>query len=313
MQRFFLPELLPKEGATVSLALIHNQLQRVLRVQVGAQLLILDNAGNERLMEIVSAERRETTARVVEIRAALAEPVVPVTLYQSILKIDKFELVLQKATELGVTTFVPVISRRTVARPGAALANKQARWESIVREAAEQSGRGGLPVVAPVVSMDEAIANAQGTRLLPWEEGAGSVGLLGALAEAADASAGVSILIGPEGGFEAGEVEAAQALGWRVVSLGARILRAETAAIAALSLVTAALGGLGDTSMVKVPKSVAQVETADAVDGGAETMENADVEAHVEAHVEADVEVGAPISPKPRKRATRAAKKSTTK
>lgn len=252
MQRFFLPNVVAGVDAEVSLAPIHNQLVRVLRVQPGSQLLILDNAGSERLLEIMRVDRREAVARVVEIRPALLEPAIPVTLYQSILKIDKFELVLQKATELGVTTFVPVISRRTVARPGAALTNKQTRWESIVREAAEQSGRGGLPVVAPVCTFEEAIANAKQTRLLPWEAGAGSMGLLTALTQRSEPVESVSILIGPEGGFEAEEVDAAQKLGWQIVSLGARILRAETAAIAALSLVTATLGGLGDAPSVTV-------------------------------------------------------------
>lgn len=265
MQRFFLPDLVPGVDEELSLAPIHNQLVRVLRVQAGSQLLILDNAGNERLLEIVRAERRDAVARVVEIRPALPEPAIPMILYQSILKLDKFELVLQKATELGVTTFVPVISRRTVARPGAALTNKQTRWESIVREAAEQSGRGGLPIVAPVCTFEEAITSAVGTRLLPWEEGAGSMGLLAALTQRNSPVESVSILIGPEGGFEAGEVEAAQKLGWQVVSLGARILRAETAAVASLSLATAALGGLGDAPLVKVPSAAQSNDEAEIV------------------------------------------------
>src|SRR5688500_18566567 len=145
MQRFFLPTLQSTVDEVVSLAPIHLQLRRVLRVQAGAQLILLDNLGNERLMEVINVDRRDTTARVVEVRPAPVEPAVAVTLYQCILKSDKFEWVLQKATELGVTTFVPVLSVRTVARPGRTLQAKQARWDAIVREAAEQCGRGGLP------------------------------------------------------------------------------------------------------------------------------------------------------------------------
>lgn len=253
MQRFFLPTLQPAVEEVVSLLAIHNQLRRVLRAQPGTQLVVLDNAGNERLLEVVTVDRRDTTARVVEVRPAPAEPVVAVTLYQCVLKSDKFEWILQKGTELGVTTFVPVVSKRTVARPGRALQSKQARWDAIVREAAEQSERGGLPVVAPAVTLTELLTSATGTRLLPWEEATGSPGLLQMLGKATSPVEAVSILIGPEGGLEADEVEQAKAVGWQVVSLGSRILRAETAALAALAVVTAALGGLGDAPTVKVP------------------------------------------------------------
>jgi 16S rRNA (uracil1498-N3)-methyltransferase len=252
MQRFFLPALLPKVDEVVSLAPIHNQLRRVLRVQPGTQLVVLDNEGSERLMEVVGVERRDTTARVVEVRPAPAEPTVAITLYQCVLKSDKFELILQKATELGVTTLVPVISHRTVARPGKALENKQTRWETIVREAAEQSERGALPVVAPTCSFFEAVASATGTRLLPWEESEASPGLLAALGQSQQPIESVSMMIGPEGGFEAGEIQEAIDAGWQVVTLGKRILRAETAALATMSVLMAALGELGDAPMVKL-------------------------------------------------------------
>jgi 16S rRNA (uracil1498-N3)-methyltransferase len=252
VQRFFLPELTPKQDQVVSLAPIHSQLRRVLRVQPGAQVIVLDNAGSERVLQVESVERRDTLARVMEVRPAPAEPAVALTLYQCVLKGDKFEFVLQKATELGATTVVPVVSSRTVARPGRALAHKQTRWEAIVREAAEQCGRGALPVVAPACSFADALAAAQGTRLLPWEEGEANPGLVAALQQSPQPVAEVNLLIGPEGGLEAGEIEEAIAAGWQVVTLGQRILRAETAALASLALVTAALGWMGDAATVQV-------------------------------------------------------------
>ena len=252
MQRFFLPALQPEVDEVVSLAPIHRQLHSVLRVQPGVQIIVLDNEGHERLMEIVSVERRDTSARVAEIRPAPADPAVAVTLYLCLLKADKFEWVLQKATELGVATIVPVSSKRTVVRPGAALANKQVRWDAIVREAAEQSGRGTLPLVAPAITLTEAVSSAPGTRLLPWEESEANPGPLAALSQIKEPVAQVSILIGPEGGLEAAEVQQAIDVGWQVVTLGHRVLRAETAALAALSIVTAALGGLGDAATVKI-------------------------------------------------------------
>ncbi|MCC6453415.1 MAG: 16S rRNA (uracil(1498)-N(3))-methyltransferase [Caldilineaceae bacterium] len=274
MQRFFMPALLPAVGEIISLGPLHHQLRSVLRAQPGTQFLLLDNQGGERLMEVVSVERRDTTARVAEVRPAAPEPAVAVTLYQCVLKLDKLEWVWQKATELGVTTLVPVISRRTVARAGRTLQAKQARWEAIVREAAEQCGRGGLPVIAPSVSLAEAFTSAPGTRLLPWEEAGGNPGLLHALAQAAQPIDAVSLLIGPEGGLEAGEVEQARADGWQVVSLGQRILRAETAAVATITVVRAALGDLGDAASVKVGASAEAIQNngnprdSDAADAG---------------------------------------------
>jgi hypothetical protein len=144
-----------------------------------------------------------------------------------------------------------VISSRTVARLGSAVTPKHTRWNTIVREAAEQSGRGGLPTVAPAINFADAVVDARGARLLPWEEAKSKRGLLSALGQTLAPVESVSILIGPEGGLEASEVEQAVAAGWQVVSLGKRILRAETAAMAALTLVALAIGDLGDTAMAQ--------------------------------------------------------------
>lgn len=251
MHRFFLPSFLPNVDETVSLAPLHHQLRTVLRTRPGMQIVLLDNQGNERLVEVVSVDRRDTMARVVKLRPAPAEPAVAITLYQCMLKSDKLDWVWQKATELGVTTLVPVISNRTVARPGRAAHGKQERWETIVREAAEQSGRGRLPTVAPSCSLTDLLANATGVRLLPWEVGNDSPGLVHSLTHSPQPVKAVSLLIGPEGGLERGEVEQAKEAGWQVVTLGHRILRAETAALVTLAVVTSTLGGLGDESRLK--------------------------------------------------------------
>ena len=245
MQRFFVSDLLAGVGEIVSLASLHHQLTRVLRVQPGTQLILLDNQGSERLVEVISVEKRDTTARVLELRPARSEPGIGVTLYQCALKADKLEWVWQKATELGVTTLVPVLSNRTVVRPLGALRSKQARWETIVREAAEQSGRGRMPVMASASSFTDALANAPGLRLVAWEEGASNPSLIHALTQASLPVSAVSLLIGPEGGLEADEVALAEQAGWQAVSLGPRILRAESAALAAVTLVMGALGEMG--------------------------------------------------------------------
>lgn len=282
MQRFFVPDLLPAVDETISLAPLHHQLRSVLRVRPGMQFMLLDNQGGERLVEVVSMDRRDTLARVVELRRAPAEPSVEITLYQCMLKSDKLELIWQKATELGATTLVPVISNRTVARPGRALAlqNKQARWENIVREAAEQCGRGRLPVIEPSVSFADVVTKAKGLRLLPWEEASDTPGLIGTIHQAEPPLKQVSLLIGPEGGLESDEVEQAKAAGWQVVTLGQRILRAETAALVALALTAATLGYLGDKSQVEkraAPKrSTKKSESKPASKGRAKRAGNVD-------------------------------------
>lgn len=249
LQRFFLPTTWEGVGSTVDLTPLHHQLTRVLRAQPGMKLVLLDGRGRACLAEVVWIDRRSAAGQVTALLPAPPEPSVQVTLYQCALKGEKLEWVWQKGTELGVTRFVPVVSRRTVVRPVAALAKKQDRWSSILREAAEQAQRGIVPTLLPPVTFDEAIEMADGLRLLPWEGAADRAGLGAVLAHATPAPRQISLLIGPEGGLDSGEVEAAAERGWQVVSLGARILRAETAALAALTLVMESAGELGRPSV----------------------------------------------------------------
>lgn len=250
MHRFFLPSLVGDVNATVDLSPLHHQLTRVLRAVPGQQLIVLDNAGSARQVEVVEVERRTATGRVLAVEAAQGEPVVDVTLWLCALKADKFEWVLQKATELGVRAIVPVVSSRTVVRPVAALDHKRTRWETILREAAEQSGRGRIPELGygrewSELFTETRIVEGAGVRLVAWEEGRASPGLIQALTHAPLPVREVHLAIGPEGGLAAEEVALAQEAGWQTVSLGARILRAETAALAALAVVMGALGELG--------------------------------------------------------------------
>ena len=144
MNRFFLTDTPIQLGTLVDLTPIAHQLRSVLRLGVGDQVVLLDNRGGAFLAEIRALDRKSAQGFVLDAVAAPGEPSVAVTLYQCSLKADKFEWVLQKGTELGVTRFVPVVSRRSVVRPVAALAKKAERWQAIIREAAEQCGRGRL-------------------------------------------------------------------------------------------------------------------------------------------------------------------------
>ncbi|MBP7964790.1 MAG: 16S rRNA (uracil(1498)-N(3))-methyltransferase [Caldilineaceae bacterium] len=245
MHRFFLTDTPIQPGAPVDLTPIVHQVRAVLRLGVGDHVVLLDNRGGAFLAEIRALDRKSAQGFVLESVAISGEPTVAVTLFQCSLKADKFEWVLQKGTELGVTRFVPVVSRRSVVRPVAALAKKAERWQAIIREAAEQCGRGRLPVLADPVEFVEAlpVAEAHTPCFLPWEEAAIGSRSLGAVLDPKKDRA-VNLLIGPEGGLDPAEVALAQAAGWQIVTLGPRILRAETAALAGVTVIMERLGQL---------------------------------------------------------------------
>ncbi|MCX6049925.1 MAG: 16S rRNA (uracil(1498)-N(3))-methyltransferase [Chloroflexi bacterium] len=244
VQRFFYPHSL-LVGQTIDLLGLVHQLHAVLRLQTGAQIILLDRQGNEFLTEIRQLARDQAQGFILQQQPSRGEPAVELTLYQCSLKADKFEWVLQKGTELGVARFVPVISQRSIVRPESALLKKYERWQSILREAAEQCGRGRVPVLAAPLGWDVAVKQAQGLRVLPWEASDDQhPSLVHYLAPQTVVTA-LNVLIGPEGGLAPDEVAVACAYGWQVVSLGPRILRAETAAIASIAVIMANLGELG--------------------------------------------------------------------
>ncbi len=156
------------------------------------------------------------------------------------LKQDKFEWVLQKATELGVARIVPVVCGRSVVRPATALVDKRARWLAIVREATEQCGRTRPPILADAIDAHAVSLPAGGHGFLAWEEAGDTAPSLGeavsAVVDAVAAGQPLALLVGPEGGLTADEVQRFTADGWQTVSLGKRILRAETAALAAVAI-----------------------------------------------------------------------------
>lgn len=246
MHRFFIPPAWIR-GETVLLADdVAHQLRHVLRLRPGARIVVLDDRGWEYEVELLAVEHKAARGTICERRPASGEPSVQVTLAQALLKKDNFEWVLQKGTEIGVTRFVPLITARTVAAGDEGVSPaKRERWARIVREAAEQSRRGALPPIEVPLTLSAALDSLTADlMLIAWEEER-ATGLRDALAplRAVDMPQ-VTIFIGPEGGFTAQEVAQAQARGARVVSLGMRILRAETAATAAALLVLYELGAL---------------------------------------------------------------------
>lgn len=245
MHRFFLTEQPLQVQQLVDLTPLAHQLQMVLRLDFGAQIVLLDGAGSEYITEIRSLARRQASGWVIERRDAPGEPTIALTLYQCSLKADKFEWVLQKGVELGVARFVPVLSQRVVIRSASALQSKYTRWRTILREAAEQCGRGRIPDLAAPLTWAEAIAQPADLRLLPWEAASNSF-VAPSLSQLLSrhlipTPRNVNLLIGPEGGIAPDEASPAQQAGWQVVSLGRRILRAETAALASIAVVMGCL------------------------------------------------------------------------
>ena len=186
----------------------------------------------------------------------MGEPDVQITLYQSLLSREKSEWVLQKCTEVGVVRFVPVVTSRSVVRDCDSIGpNKLARWRRIITEAAEQSRRGRLPRLEPPLTFAEACQQAEasgGLSLLAWEEepATGLKAVLQASFEPPAPNAqypisNIQILIGPEGGFTPEEVKLARTHGVLPITLGRRILRAETAGLVAAAAIFYELNDLG--------------------------------------------------------------------
>lgn len=215
-------------------------LARVLRVQPGARLLLCDGNGTDYDAEVVTAAPEEITLRVMAHRPTAAEPTLRADMFIGYAKGDRLEWAIQKAVELGATSIMPFFSEYTVVRPKNE-EQKNQRYTRIAHEAAKQSGRGILPQVSLPLDFAAMLSQAtlNDTSLFFFEEG--GVSLREAL-RGSEKSA--SIITGAEGGFSPAEVQAARAAGCRVVGLGPRILRCETAPVAALAAVMALSGNL---------------------------------------------------------------------
>lgn len=236
MPRFFEPVT----GDTVQLSgETAAHITKSLRMQPGEQLTVCDN-GFDYICEILSTGD-PVCCRVLSSAPNASEPDLSVTLYQCIPKGDKLELVIQKAVELGVSEIVPVLSERCVSRPDSrASGKKNIRYNKIALEACKQSGRGRVVRVQPMLSFSDAVKQIADYELkLFFYEGGGTP-----LSKVIHPAHSCCLFIGPEGGFSPGEVQTAQNAGAIPVTLGRRILRTETAPLAALCGVMLLTGNL---------------------------------------------------------------------
>jgi len=219
-----------------------RHLARVLRLRTGDTVVASDGAGHDYTVRLDAIGTRVTGTVVGEATTGAESPLA-ITLVQGVPKGDKMEMIVRAATELGVAAVRPALTARTVIRLGAgAAAERAARWQRVAREAAKQCGRAVVPSVAAPAPLAEClpVARESDLALCLWE--GGGAPLATALATAPARS--VAVLIGPEGGLEAVEVEAARRAGWQVVTLGTRVLRTETAGAAIIAILQSRFGDL---------------------------------------------------------------------
>ena len=233
MPRLFLPGTTTK-GETVNITGDEARyLINVLRMGPGDELELLSPGGNRGMARIEAVTKAGVRAIITDVLPALPEPAHQVVLMAGLIK-ARMDFVVQKATELGVSDVVPVITQRAQLR----YSRKVTRWQKIAREAARQSGRPSPPNVHEPVALKDALTGGPHEGIIFYE----SAGKSGLTVRPVKDQGRFVVLVGPEGGFTPEEVTFAQDKGLKVASLGPRILRAETAVIAALTLVQYHLG-----------------------------------------------------------------------
>ena len=230
MPRFFIDGTADGRAYIAGADALH--IAKALRMRPGEALTLCDGKGTDVDGVLETVTDRQVTVRISASRPSQAEPTLAVTLYQGLPKGDKMDWIIQKAVELGVTAVVPVATRRSVARLEGKADKKQERWQRIAAEAAGQCGRGMLPSVERPLSWSQALSRLSGEPALVFYEGGGRP-----LRELVTPSTRrLSVFVGPEGGFDPEEIVAIRRQGGGVATLGPRILRCETAPLAALTL-----------------------------------------------------------------------------
>lgn len=218
-----------------------RHIAKSLRMKVGDVICVTDGGGDDYGCQIEEITKDEVVLKVCYKQACESEPSCRVTIYQGVPKSSKMEDIIQKCVELGVCEIVPTLTKRCVSRPDdKAAGKKNQRYQKIALEAAQQSGRGIVPKIENMKTLRQAIAEDESDVKIVFYEGGGEK-----LADIVKPDTeSVSIFIGPEGGFEQEEVEQIEASGGVRATLGKRILRTQTAPVAALTAIMLLTGNL---------------------------------------------------------------------
>lgn len=222
-----------------------KHISKVLRCKVGEKLEICDKDNSEYVCEITDINKNQVDLNILQKNEIKRESDLKVKLYQGLPKSTKMEFILQKLTEVGIDEIILVSTKRSVVKVDDKKEGKKLeRWERIIYEAAKQSKRGKIPTLRGVLSFDEALEDMKNNdmNICPYENEK-TVSIKSAI-RGADIK-NIGIFVGPEGGFEEDEIETLQNIDSKVVSLGPRILRTETASVVASSIVLYELSDLG--------------------------------------------------------------------
>lgn len=219
-----------------------KHIEKSLRMKIGEEITVCDKNKFEHKCVISDIAPNLITLNILESKPCQNEPDVFITLYQALPKGDKMDYIIQKSVELGVSRIVPVLSNRCVSRPDEkSMKKKIIRWQKIALQAAEQSRRGIIPTVSPMVNFKEAAESTSSEESIIFYE-CGGESVRNIIKEDVKE---ISIFIGSEGGFEKEEVQQIIDNGGKVATLGKRILRAETAPLAAISVIMYETNNLG--------------------------------------------------------------------
>lgn len=220
----------------------HRHLSRVLRLKAGSKLRIFDGRGGEYPATVEEVQRNQSTLRTGEHLDVERESPVPVQLAQGVGRGERTDFAIQKAVELGVTSIVPLLTRRGVVNLDAERAERRlAHWKGIIVHACQQCGRNRIPDLHPVASLDQWLGEHRSAGLELMMDPNAATGIR----ELEYDGGLVTLLVGPEGGLDAAERAAAASAGFRGVSIGPRTLRTETAAIVGVTAIQLTWGDLG--------------------------------------------------------------------
>lgn len=241
MNHFFIDPQHIQESRVLFPSDVSHQIVRVLRLKMDSMVMVLDNHGQQYEVRLDKLDTQQCTGKIVQTLKIETEPKTRLHLMVALTQREKFEWILQKSCEIGVHKITPIMSERSIQISGSDFQKKKERWDRILKEAAEQSRRGMIPMLNAPLSIQAVFHDTAPIRLIAWENEQNRC--LNDIFENQN-STEISLLIGPEGGFSEQEVESGNSLGWVPFSLGKRILRMETAAIVACALILHQCGGI---------------------------------------------------------------------
>lgn len=242
-------------GATTSLPSSDaNQIKKVLRMSPGDRIGLFDGQGMAYEARVVSFSAESVNVRITARFPSTAEPYIDIVVAQAYLKQRKMDMLVRALTELGVKKWIPFFAERSVPRPDdRRLADRRRRWHKITREALKQCKRGRFMQIGTPVSFDEALKISQDCdfKIVFWEKESQPLASNSIQPHGQNVKK-IFVMLGPEGGFSSAEIKRIVAHGFQTVALGPRILRAETATVAAVTLVQYLFGDMGKKILTKI-------------------------------------------------------------